>query len=44
MVAVLPCVALLIIFTYSWFPPTPLVWHYVTPAFPLFIPPRNAAF
>ena len=44
MMAVLPFVALLIIFTYSWFPGIPLVWHYVTPAFPLFIPPRNATF
>jgi hypothetical protein len=43
MMAVLPFVAVLIIFTYSWFPITSVMWHYVTPAFPLFIPPRNAA-
>lgn len=43
MIAVLPSVALLTIFTYFWFHATPMMWHYVTPAFPLFIPPRNAA-
>jgi hypothetical protein len=43
MTALLPFVALLIIFTYSWFHTTPVMCHCVIPVFPLFIPPRNAA-
>jgi len=43
MVAMLSFVALLTIFTYFWFHIIPMMWHSVTPAFPLFIPPRNAA-
>ena len=41
--AILPFVALLILLTYFRFHITPVMRHYVTPAFPLFIPPRNAA-
>ena len=43
LLAILPFVALLIIFTYFWFHSTPIIWHDVTLAFPLFIPPRDAA-
>ena len=43
LLAILPVVALLIILTSFWFHITPVMWHYVAPAFPLFIPPRNAA-
>jgi hypothetical protein len=42
LLAILPCVALLIIFTYFWCSITPVIWHDVIVAFPLFIPPRNA--
>lgn len=42
-VAVLPLVAWLTIFTYFWLHITPVMQHYVTPAFSLFIPPRNTA-
>ena len=41
--AILPVVALLIILTPCWFHITPVMWHYVTHDFPLFIPPRSAA-
>jgi hypothetical protein len=43
MMALLPLVALLTIFTYFGFHTTPVMWHYVTRVFPLFKPPRNAA-
>lgn len=43
LLAILPFVVLLIILTYFWFHVTPVIWHYVIPPFPLFIPPRNAA-
>jgi hypothetical protein len=41
MIAVLPGVALCIIFTYFWFPLTLVTWHYVTLVFLPFIPPRH---
>jgi hypothetical protein len=43
LLAILPFVALLIIFIYVWCPLTPVIRHHVIVAFPLFIPPRNAA-
>ena len=43
LLAILPCVALLIIFTHFWCSIIPVIWYYVIVAFPLFIPPRNAA-
>ena len=42
LLAILPFVTLLIIFTYGRCYITPVIWHYVIAAFPLFIPPRNA--
>jgi hypothetical protein len=41
LLAVLPFVALLIVFTSLWFSPIPGVLHYTSPIFPLFIPPRK---
>ena len=43
LLAILPFVALLIIFIYVWCPLTPVRGHHVIVASPLFIPPRNAA-
>lgn len=41
LLAVLPFVVLLIVFTALWFSPIPRVLHYISPIFPLFIPPRK---
>jgi len=41
LLAVLPFVALLIVFTSLRFSPTPAMLYYISPIFPLFIPPRN---
>jgi hypothetical protein len=43
LLAVLPLGAWLTIFAYFGFYTTPLRWHCAVSAFPLFIPPRNAA-
>jgi H+/Cl- antiporter ClcA len=43
LLAILPFVALLLIFTYVWCHIAGVIWHQVIVAFPLFIPPRHAA-
>ena len=43
LLAILPFLLLLIIFTYFWCHIAGVIWHQVIVAFPLFLPPRNAA-